>query len=107
MRITPVDRRFIHEPGEATHQPTITIMKTLLTSLTAALCAIGLSSCATPVGPSTQRGAATGALGGAALGGIIGHQSGRALEGAAVGAAGGALIGGAYGNANDAQRRGY
>lgn len=46
---------------------------------------------------TTQKGAALGGLGGAALGGIIGHQSGHgvagALIGAGAGAVGGALIG--------------
>lgn len=56
------------------------------------------------MGPDTQRGAAYGGLGGAALGGIIGHQSGRGLEGAAIGAGLGALAGGAIGNAQDQKR---
>lgn len=46
---------------------------------------------------TTQKGAAIGGLGGAALGGIIGHQSGHGAEGALIGAGagavGGALIG--------------
>ena len=76
-------------------------MKTTILTLTSAIMAIALSNCAAPVGPNTQRGAATGALGGALLGGVIGHQSGKALEGAAIGAAGGAVVGGAYGNSRD------
>ena len=76
-------------------------MKTTILTLTSAITAIALSNCAAPVGPNTQRGAATGALGGALLGGVIGHQSGNALEGAAIGAAGGAVVGGAYGNSRD------
>ena len=76
-------------------------MKTTFLTLTSALVAIALSSCEAPMGPNTQRGAATGALGGALLGGVVGHQSGCALEGAAIGAAGGAVVGGAYGNASD------
>lgn len=76
-------------------------MKTSLLALVSAIVAIAFSSCAAPAGPNTQRGAATGALGGALLGGIIGNQSGRALEGAAIGAAGGAVVGGTYGNARD------
>ncbi|WP_395745362.1 glycine zipper domain-containing protein [Prosthecobacter sp.] len=47
-----------------------------------------------------------GALGGAAVGGIIGNQSGRGLEGAAIGAGLGALGGNALGNARD-QRNYY
>lgn len=76
-------------------------MKTIIVTLTSAVIAVTLSNCAAPVGPNTQRGAATGALGGALLGGVIGHQSGNALEGAAIGAAGGAVVGGAYGNSRD------
>ena len=81
-------------------------MKSTLLILTSAITAIALSNCAAPAGPNTQRGAATGALGGALLGGIVGHQSGRALEGAAIGAAGGAAVGGVYGNARDQERYG-
>ena len=65
----------------------------ILTLITAA----SLSSCAT--GPDAQRGAVIGGLGGAAVGGIIGSQSGRGLEGAAIGAGLGALGGNAIGNA--------
>ncbi|MBU0469640.1 MAG: hypothetical protein KKD07_05765 [Candidatus Omnitrophica bacterium] len=42
---------------------------------------------------TTQKGAAIGGLGAAAVGGIIGHQSGKGAEGAAIGAAAGALGG--------------
>jgi len=80
------------------------IMKTKFTVFAFALSAIGFTSCSGPVGPNTRTGAATGALGGAALGGIIGHQSGRAWEGAAVGAAGGAVVGGVAGNSADQRR---
>lgn len=76
-------------------------MKTIILTLTSAIIAVTLSNCAAPAGSNTQRGAATGALGGALLGGVIGHQSGKALEGAAIGAAGGAVVGGAYGNSRD------
>lgn len=79
-------------------------MKTIYLTITSAFVALALSNCAAPAGPNTQRGAATGALGGAVLGGVIGHQSGRALEGAAIGAAGGAIVGGAYGNARDQEQ---
>jgi len=63
-----------------------------------------LSSCAS--GPGAQQGAVIGGLGGAAVGGIIGSQSGRGLQGAAIGGALGALGGNALGNAQD-RRRGY
>ena len=81
-------------------------MKTTILTLASAITAIALSNCAAPAGPNTQRGAATGALGGALLGGIIGHQSGNALEGAAIGVAGGAVVGGTYGNARDKEQYG-
>jgi len=72
----------------------------ILTLITAAT----FTSCAT--GPGAQQGAVIGGLGGAAVGGIIGSQSGRGLEGAAIGGALGALGGNAIGNARD-RRRGY
>ncbi len=42
---------------------------------------------------TTQQGATVGGLGGATVGGIIGHQSGHDLEGAAIGGAVGAVGG--------------
>ena len=42
---------------------------------------------------STQKGTTVGAVAGAGLGGIIGHQSGRTGKGAAIGGAVGALGG--------------
>ncbi len=81
-------------------------MKNIILSLTFATTALALCQCAAPVGPNTQRGAATGALLGAAAGGIIGHQSGRGLEGAAIGAAGGGTAGAVYGNARDQEQYG-
>ena len=81
-------------------------MKTTFLALGTAITALALSNCA-DMGPNTQRGAATGALIGAGAGGIIGHQSGNALEGAAIGAAAGGVAGGAYGNARDQDNRRY
>ncbi|MGE0268189.1 MAG: glycine zipper domain-containing protein [Candidatus Omnitrophota bacterium] len=50
----------------------------------------------------TKRGAAIGAVTGAAIGGIVGHQDDHhGGEGAAIGAAAGALTGGLIGNAMD------
>ena len=49
---------------------------------------LSVSGCTT-----TQKGTTAGALGGAAVGGIVGHQSGREVEGAALGAAVGGLGG--------------
>ena len=77
-------------------------MKHILLS-TIAVTALFTSSCS---GPGAQKGAIIGGLGGAAVGGIIGNQSGRGLEGAAIGGALGALGGAAVGNAQD-RRRGY
>lgn len=74
------------------------------TYIVAATGIFALSNCA-DMGPNTQRGAVTGGLIGAAAGGVIGHQSGRALEGAAIGAAAGGVAGGAYGNAKDQENR--
>lgn len=69
--------------------------------------ALTLSSCVTPYpGPNEQLGGVTGAIGGGALGAIIGNQSGRPLEGAAIGGALGALAGSAIGASND-QYYGY
>lgn len=59
-------------------------------------------SCA---GPNANMGAALGGLGGAAVGGIISHQSGRGLEGAAIGGATGAVAGGLIGNSQDQRNR--
>lgn len=54
--------------------------------MTKALLAIGHSICGAPAGPNTQCGAAPGGLGGALLGGVVGHQSGCAHQGAVIGA---------------------
>lgn len=50
---------------------------------------------------TTQKGAAVGGLGGAALGGIIGHQSGHGAEGAVIGGAVGAISGALVGEQLD------
>ena len=71
-------------------------MKTLILSCVAA---VSLVSCES--GPNAQRGAVIGGLGGAAVGGIIGSQSGRGLEGAAIGAGLGAVAGNQIGAARD------
>ena len=81
-------------------------MKTILMTLASAAMALAFSNCTAPVGPNTQRGAASGALIGAAAGGIIGHQSGRGLEGAAIGAGAGGTAGAVYGNQQDQQQYG-
>ncbi len=76
-------------------------MKKSVLLTVAAIASITLSSCTAPTGPNTQRGALGGGLLGAVAGGIIGHQSGNALEGAAVGGALGAGAGAVYGNSQD------
>jgi uncharacterized protein YcfJ len=58
-------------------------------------------------GPNSQTGAVLGGLGGAAVGGIIGNQSGRGLEGAAIGGALGAGSGALIGNAQDQRNQRY
>ncbi|TDU73417.1 YmgG-like glycine-zipper protein [Prosthecobacter fusiformis] len=82
----------------ATAMPNSTyrIMKRIFITLIAIS---SLASCAT--GPNAQTGTVVGGLGGAALGGIVGNQSGRGLEGAAIGAGLGALAGNAIGNSQD------
>ena len=77
-------------------------MKHILISL---LAAGSLVSCAT--GPNAQTGTVVGGLGGAAVGGIIGNQSGRGLEGAAIGAGLGAMAGNRIGDAQDRRNAAY
>ena len=84
-------------------------MKKTILSITAAITALSFSNCANPYAPGTnnqQRNTATGAIAGAALGGIIGHQSGKGLEGAAIGAAAGGVAGNVVGKKQD-QQSGY
>ena len=84
-------------------------MKKTILSITAAITALSFSNCANPYAPGTsnqQRNTATGAIAGAALGGIVGHQSGRGLEGAAIGAAAGGVAGNVVGKKQD-QQSGY
>ena len=73
-------------------------MKRIFYVALALTAAVGLSGCATNSG--------TGALGGAAAGGLIGqaigHNTGATLLGAGVGAVGGAMIGNEVDKANQA-----
>ena len=64
-----------------------------------------LVSCAS--GPNARTGTVLGGLGGAAVGGIIGHQRGRGLEGAAIGAGLGAASGNVIGDAQDERNARY
>lgn len=65
-------------------------------------CLLTLTSCVNPyAGPNERNGTVYGALGGAALGGIIGSQSRRGLEGAAIGGVLGALAGQQIGQSRD------
>lgn len=74
-------------------------MKKHLSKVLVVASMLSLASCAG--GPNAQTGTVLGALGGAAVGGIIGHQSGRGLEGAAIGGALGGVGGNMIGNAQD------
>ena len=76
--------------------------KGILIFATAGLLLTGVSC-----GPNAQTGAVIGGLGGAAVGGIVGNQSGRGLEGAAIGGAIGAGSGALIGNAQDQRNRRY
>ena len=63
--------------------------------------ALGFMGCES-VGEDTAKGAGIGALGGAVLGGVIGHQDdGHGVEGALIGAAAGATAGGLIGHQMD------
>ncbi len=75
-------------------------MKTILKTILITSAAFGLSNCAGPP-TNAKRDAGVGALGGAVLGGVIGHQSGTAAEGALIGGALGAGAGYAVGNEKD------
>ena len=76
-------------------------MKTTQKLLLPLLAAASFSTMSCSSGPNARTGTVLGALGGAGLGGIIGHQSGRGLEGAAIGAGLGALGGNLIGGAQD------
>ncbi|MDA7514609.1 glycine zipper domain-containing protein [bacterium] len=83
-------------------------MKSKLTIIAGIVSTLAFSSCtqqSNVYDPNAQakRTAANAAIGGAVLGGIIGHQSGKGLEGAAVGAAVGGGGGYLYGQNKQAQ----
>jgi len=61
---------------------------------------LALTGCET-MGDKTKKGVGIGALTGAAIGGIVGHQGGHGWEGALIGGAAGAAAGGLIGNQMD------
>jgi outer membrane protein OmpA-like peptidoglycan-associated protein len=65
-----------------------------------ALAGSGLTGCSAS---RTKKGAAIGAATGAAIGGIIGHQSDNTAQGAIIGGAAGAVVGGVIGHYMDKQ----
>ena len=66
-------------------------------------CAVFAVACTNS--PNARQGTAIGAVGGAAAGGIIGNQSGRALEGALIGGALGGVGGNVIGGNQDERNR--
>lgn len=74
-------------------------MKVYLKLIVVLFC-ISLLGCES-VGDNTKKGAGLGALTGAAIGGIVGHQDGHGWEGALIGGAAGATAGGLIGNHKD------
>ncbi len=75
-------------------------MNHILTAAVFGLAALGLAACTNPDGTRDNRatGATVGALGGAAVGNLIGGDSRSTLIGAGVGAATGAVVGNAQDN---------
>jgi uncharacterized membrane protein len=80
-------------------------MTRLLTATVFAAATLGVAACTNPDGTRDNRAtnATVGALGGAAVGNLIGGDSRSTLIGAGVGAASGAVIG----NQQDRNQRGY
>ncbi len=77
-------------------------MKNKLTNMIRiGLCAAALTTISCTDRPNARSATAIGAVGGAAAGGVIGHQSGNTLEGALIGGGLGALGGNAIGGQND------
>ena len=74
-------------------------MKKFLTAMIILPVIAGLG-CAS-MGENTKKGAGIGALTGAAIGGIVGHQSGHGWQGALIGGAAGAAGGGLIGKQMD------
>lgn len=79
-------------------------MNRLMKSITALLIFVLIAGCATEgEHQRAEKGALLGALGGAAVGGLIGSKSGKAGQGALIGGLVGALGGGLIGNYMDKQ----
>jgi 5'-3' exoribonuclease 2 len=78
------------------------MMKNKLTNMIQiGLCATAPLTISCTDGPNARSGTAVGAMGGAAAGGIIGHQSGNTMQGALIGGGLGALGGNAISGEND------
>jgi 5'-3' exoribonuclease 2 len=83
-------------------------MKTTLTYITRiGLVGAAILTISCTNGPNARSGTAIGAVGGAAAGGIIGHQSGNTMQGALIGGGLGALGGNAIGGEQDKRRTYY
>lgn len=78
-------------------------MKKIITAIAAVSTAAAFTSCQPQ--NYAQANAGTGSVIGAALGGIIGHQSGKGLEGAAIGGAVGGAGGYMIGNEKDKKQQ--
>jgi len=75
-------------------------MKKMMVWLAIYLMATTLLGCES-MGENTKKGAGIGAVTGAAIGGIVGHQGGHGWEGALIGGATGATAGGVLGSQAD------
>jgi len=71
--------------------------KNIFEPIIACLLVLGVAGCQN----NTQKGAVVGGAGGAALGAVIGKQTGHTGEGAVVGALAGGALGGLIGNSED------
>jgi len=80
-------------------------MRAQILAVTFAVAALSLAACTNPDGTRDNRatGATVGALGGAAVGQLIGGDSRSTLIGAGVGATTGAVVG----NQRDRQQQGF
>ena len=79
-------------------------MNKVLSGMMIVVLAASIAGCEN-MGGNTKKGAGLGALAGAAVGGIVGHQGGHGWEGALIGGATGAVLGGAVGNEADKRQQ--